>query len=122
MGFDKRDVLFLILDRDCEDALFEHKLEIQSKNNGGIIYVISANRVRKDDVIKTFHSSPWRIRCMSTYIVLFERLPNVQILDLDIPFGRNGSSFIGLKGITKKEIIELGLLGVQPSKDDNQSI
>ena len=49
---------------------------------------------------------------MAYYTVLFERIRNMQIVSLDIPFGRSGSKFADLKGLSKEELITIGLLDI----------
>lgn len=118
-----KDFVYVMLDDDCISVLLKNVEVLKREIGSGRLVLVVNTRKNYNmlndisDAIHIYRMSLKGMERMAYYTIIFERIRNMQILSLDVPFGRNGSMFVDLKGLSKEEIITIGLFDL-PMKSD----
>lgn len=118
IGLSDADYVYVLLDDDSIPVFVKNIKELKRKIRLGRLVAVVKTRKHYEllsglnDVADVYLMSENGMKRMAYYTVLFERIRNMQIVSLDIPFGRSGSKFEDLKGLSKEELITIGLLDI----------
>ena len=114
--FTKADTAFVLLQEDCLKYWNKYLDEYMERKTPRRIFLLADLKYRKQ--IEELHRNCFcvlyieeeKLISFSAFYTIFASGDNVWFLSLDLPFGRNTSSLLGLKGLTLEEMVYTGMM------------
>lgn len=122
--FSKEDIGFVLLDEECLAYWDKYLMDYVSVNRPSRIFLLAAPSAQKAiekikrDYVRVLYFDMDELIDFSAFYAVFTSGENVIFLALDLPYGRNGSSILGLKGLTLEEIVYTGMMNLGKMKTD----
>ncbi len=110
-------------DNDCNYYAMLYINEfLNSQNFNNAVILTTDKRIKEvyglfsDRIISVIPFSDKKTKYLMQYYTLYEFDRRLIVASLDKPYGRNGSSLVGLKGLTKEEVFVMGVYRLYPFK------